>query len=168
MSIYTKTGDKLQTSTFNNTRVNKNDIIIDINGNIDELQSTVMVAYNFQSNEHIKNILLDICKKLYSFWYAISASKNIITEDDILYLESLIDQYYKNIPNLSDFVYPGLTKAASFIHVARTVCRRAERVLISYYLENPINEINLKYINRLSDLLYILALSVDEIKSIKD
>lgn len=167
MSIYTKTGDKLQTSTFTNERVYKNDIIIDINGSIDELQSHIMVAYNFIDDDDIKTILLSLCKELYTFNYAISSGKKLITENNILQLEKLIDQFQDRVPSLSDFVYPGLTKAASFIHVARTVCRRAERLLITFYLNNSIDDNNLKYINRLSDLLYIIALNVDEIKIIK-
>ena len=168
MSIYTKTGDKLQTSTFNNERVYKNDILIDINGSIDELQANIMVAYNFIDDDYIKAILLSICKELYSYGYAISSGKNIITSKEIIRLEKLIDEFQEKVPSLADFVYPGLTKPASLVHVARTVCRRAERLLISYYLDNPINEDNLKYINRLSDLLYIIALNLDEIKIIKE
>lgn len=166
MGIYTKTGDKLQTSTFNDIRVYKNDIIMEVNGSIDELQSNLMVAYNFLEDGYIKEILLSICKKLYSFGYAISSGKSdVITDNDVLDLEKLIDKFQDKIPDLSGFVYPGLTKPSSLIHVARTVCRRTERTLISFYMENELNEINLKYMNRLSDLLYIVALSVDDIKT---
>ena len=167
MKIYTKSGDNLQTSTFNDNRVYKNDIIIEINGTIDELQSSLMIAYNFVIQDDIKDILLRICKQLYSLGYSISSQQVILTANDVENIESLIDTYQQNLPNLNDFVYPGLTKEASFIHMARTICRRVERLLISFYLNHEIIKFNLQYINRLSDLLYILALNVDEIKIIK-
>jgi len=164
MKIYTKSGDRLKTSTYNDERVFKNDMIIEINGTIDELQSHMMVAYNFTEDKDIQETILFIVKQLFSYNYGISSNQETITKDDVNNLEKLIDKYQGNILNLGAFVYPGMTKAASFIHVSRTICRRAERSIISFYQDNTVDETKLEYINRLSDLLYIMALNVDKIK----
>lgn len=156
MKIYTKTGDNLTTSTVNE-RVYKNDILIDISGTIDELQTHLMVAYNFIKNDCFKDLLKDICRTLFTVGYEISSKKNLIDESKVKEFEDIIDKYDHELKPLKEFILPGLSKGASFVHVSRAVARRLERLVVSYAIESKVNEAILQYLNRLSDLLFVIA-----------
>jgi cob(I)alamin adenosyltransferase len=160
LKIYTKTGDNLKTDTFGR-RVFKDDLVIEVNGTIDELQSQLMVTYNLVANEEIKNILLTICNNLFTVGYDISSSGDRFSQEKVHEIEALIDQYDAKLPPLTSFIVPGLTLTSSHLHLARTIARRCERVIVKYALDNFVNYNILKYINRLSDLLFVLARTVE-------
>lgn len=158
MKLYTKQGDNLKTKIFDR-EVYKDDIIIDVIGAIDEVQAHLMVASNFIDRIDIKKKLLAICNDFFKISFDLLNNKSSFEIGNVEALESLIDQYYR--PQ-NAFVIPGQTKASSLLHLARTVVRRCERVIVSYARGNKINDVILKYINRLSDLLFAWALDIEE------
>lgn len=157
MKIYTKTGDNQYTSTVLLDKVKKSDIIIEVTGNIDEAQSALMVAYNFINNEEIKELVKYMADKLFTVGYDIAANKHEIAEFDISYLENKIDYFSGLLPELKEFILPGISKGSSILHLARTIIRRLERSVVEYTFKNKINRFCLMYLNRLSDLLFVMA-----------
>ncbi|HHU55942.1 MAG TPA: cob(I)yrinic acid a,c-diamide adenosyltransferase [Acholeplasmataceae bacterium] len=160
MKIYSKEGDNLKTKTLNN-KVYKDDYLIEVSGTIDEVQAYLMVIYNHINDEEIKKILFSICKDLFTLSYNISINK-AFPEEKTIELESIIDDYENMLTPLDKFIMPGQTKDSSLIHVARTVVRRCERVIVTYARKNNVHKEILKYINRLSDLLFIIARYIEE------
>ncbi|GAA0679917.1 MULTISPECIES: cob(I)yrinic acid a,c-diamide adenosyltransferase [Clostridium] len=161
MQIYTKTGDKGQTSLFDGTRVDKDSDRVEAYGTIDELSSFIGLADTFVEDKEINEILLRIQKKLFFVAGQIATIdkekfKYKIKEGDIKELEDIIDKYIAKTPKVDAFIVPGTSKASASLHVARTVCRRAERRVIHLRRIEDV-EILVKYINRLSDTLYALA-----------
>lgn len=190
MPIYTRTGDKGQTSLFDGTRVSKSHVRVDTYGTIDELNSQIGAAiaeissiknqgsqissnsYNGQvsikkiSNEleNIQQDLLDIGSTL-----AMPGAMPVLGLDNrVKDFETLIDTLTAKMPELKNFILPGGSKAGSLLHVARTVTRRAERRLITLIQEEDIDEEIIKYINRLSDLLFTIARFVNFIEKKKE
>lgn len=162
MKIYTKTGDNLTTSTIKK-RVYKDDLIIECVGTVDELSSSLMVSYNFIEDKEVKEIIIEIIRDLFNVSADIIEYKDriSITEERIVRLESLIDKYSLLLPELKEFILQGLNKASSHMHLSRTISRRLERRVVEYAKENSINHNVLIYLNRLSDLLYMLARYVE-------
>ena len=156
MKIYTKTGDNLKTDTFGR-RVFKDDLVIEANGTIDELQCQLMIAHNMTEHEDIKALLLNICRNLFIIGADISSAGDRFDQEKVYEIETEIDKYSSTLPPLKEFILPGLNLISSHIHLARTVCRRCERVIVKYALDNFVNYNILKYINRLSDLLFVLG-----------
>ena len=161
MKIYTKTGDNLQTDTLGK-RVYKDDLVIEANGTIDELQCQLMVTYNLLKDEDIKQILITICKNLFTVGYDISSAGDNFSQEKVHEIEDLIDKYEASLPPLTEFILPGATLVGSHMHLTRAVARRCERVIVKYALENFVNSNILKYLNRLSDLLFILGRYLDK------
>ncbi|MBC7087397.1 MAG: cob(I)yrinic acid a,c-diamide adenosyltransferase [Tissierellales bacterium] len=162
MGIYTKTGDKGTTSLFDNQRVYKDDIRVESYGTIDELGSFIGLAKNYVEEDEIKEILFKIQNKLFVVASNLATMdqnkiKYRVKEDDIDYLENIIDIYMDKINNPTGFIIPGTNKQSAHLHVARTICRRAERRIISLSKEEYVDETLIKYVNRLSDCLYALA-----------
>lgn len=162
MKIYTKTGDKGSTSLYDGGRVSKDHIRVESYGTIDELGAFLGVAKNYVEDEAIYNIIEDIQRKLFL------VAANLATEDkkktrkkieteDIEYLENIIDIYSEKVGEMKSFILNGSNKESAHMHVCRTVCRRAERKIISLSKIEDIDEMIIKYVNRLSDLLYIVA-----------
>lgn len=165
MGIYTKTGDKGTTSLFDGVRVKKNSLRVDTYGTFDELNAQMSVAEKIAANDENKKLLIDLQYKLF-YLSAEIATKDIeklkaksitIDDSDIKQLESVIDNYASCLPKVDSFVLPGRSIAGAQLHVARTVCRRAERLLNKLAEEAEIREILLIFTNRLSDCLYMLA-----------
>ncbi len=161
MKIYTKTGDKGQTSLYDGARVDKDSIRVESYGTIDELNSYIGVALHYV-NEEDKKILSAIQKKLFDVGGELATRednkfKNNTTEEDVLHLENLIDNYREKTSDVNAFILPGTSKASSHLHVARTICRRAERRIISLSKVEKVSPILIKYVNRLSDLIYAIA-----------
>ena len=158
--IYTKSGDKGKTSLGNGQRVLKSDPRLHTIGEIDELNASLGLACLFATDgmmaillQKIQNDLFDLGADL-----CMPETKTIqVTKDYITRLEHLIDNYNKNLEPLKSFVLPGGTTLASHLHVSRTICRRAERSLVALMQEDNLNPYLLSYINRLSDLLFVLA-----------
>ncbi len=164
MKIYTRTGDKGQTSLYDGNRVFKDDIRVEAYGTIDELNSYIGLCINYIEYEEEKNELRKIQKKLFDIGGELATSdtnkyKNLTSENDVEYLEKLIDTYTKKIEDNGgfQFIVPGTSLASANLHIARTICRRAERRIITLNKEAKINEMLIKYVNRLSDYLYAVA-----------
>ena len=184
MKIYTKTGDKGTTALFGGTRVPKHHIRIDSYGTIDELNSYVGLIRDQDIDEHYKNILLEIQSQMFVIGSILatdpdkSSLKNgkerlnieKIDEEDIALLEQEIDSMNSSIQQMTHFILPGGHTIVSYCHIARCVCRRAERMACLLNENEPVNEYVLKYLNRLSDYLFVLArkltheLKIEEIK----
>tara|TARA_B100000963_G_scaffold57446_3_gene45554 strand:+ start:8607 stop:9161 length:555 start_codon:yes stop_codon:yes gene_type:complete len=164
MKIYTKKGDKGYTQLLGGTTVIKNNKKIECYGTIDELNAFIGNLYDQDINKEQKNTLLTIQNLLFNIGSCIANDnkKNKIdlpniTDDDIHLLESNIDNIEKRLPPLSNFILPSGHPNASKCHIARTVCRRAERTLVSLSEHEEINFLHLKFLNRLSDYLFVLS-----------
>ncbi len=171
-NVYTKTGDKGYTSLVGGQRILKSEIRLDSYGSIDELNSFIgLLMCDLEDVSEI-SLFTEIQKRLFTIG-SILATENKelalkygceITTDDISTLENAIDEIDSGLPKMRYFVLPGGTKTGALAHVCRTVCRRAERYIIALSSEAEVDENLLIYVNRLSDLLFVLArkLSIKE------
>ena len=184
MKIYTKTGDKGTTALFGGTRVPKHHIRIECYGTVDELNSHLGLIRDQDIDKHSKNMLITIQENLFTLGAILAtdpkksllksgkARLNIprISDADITLLEEEMDHMNTTLPPMTHFVLPGGHQTVSFCHIARCVCRRAERLATSLNEIEPLQAELLIYLNRLSDYLFVLArklsydMQVDEIK----
>lgn len=167
MMIYTRGGDQGQTSLLDGTRIPKHSARVDSYGTIDELNSTLGFAKNFVEDVRMREQLHIIQRELFAVAAELAdpsgrefSSK--LTEEHITRFESWIDAYVARLNPVAKFIVPGSSKASGALHMARTVCRRAERLIIALAEQEPVNPLLLKYVNRLSDVLYTLARTVEE------
>jgi cob(I)alamin adenosyltransferase len=168
MKIYTKKGDTGNTSLIGGKIVQKHDLKVDAYGNIDELNSFLGLVRDLSNDKKVNNIIVTIQKKLFSIGSILALGdyksdtkidnkKLQIKKIDIDYIENEIDKIDKNLSPITKFTIPGGNKLISYLHISRCVCRRAERK-ISYVNEIEKLDPNIPaYINRLSDLLFILS-----------
>jgi cob(I)alamin adenosyltransferase len=177
MKIYTKTGDKGETGLFGGDRVSKSSIRIEAYGTIDELNSFIGLAVNEVRNNEIKEVLEEIQNELFTLGSDLATPDNEKTrklEIQRVYahmyvnLESEIDRFEERIDELKNFILPGGTKGASLLHICRTICRRAERLVTALKSTEQINENILIYLNRLSDLLFVLARNENTFSGVPD
>ncbi len=163
MKIYTKRGDKGQTSLFGGTTIQKSSVRIHAYGTVDELNSVLGMALSNPVSSTGKEILIEIQKQLFVLGADLATlpSKDSkierIGNTQIEQLESWIDELDEQLPKLTSFILPGGSAAGSSLHLARTVCRRAERHTVELKTSEPISEETVIYLNRLSDLLFVLA-----------
>lgn len=165
MKIYTKTGDGGQTSLFGGKRVAKDDLRIEAYGTVDELNSVLGLVASFSVWTEIKRIVYELQKDLFRVGADLATpmekgetSKIKRTDEEmVLKLEKEIDRVDKLIPELKNFILPGGNDAAAFLHFGRTVCRRAERRVVSLNEIEKVNEKVKVYLNRLSDFLFVLS-----------
>lgn len=163
MKIYTKKGDKGQTSLFGGIKVGKAGLRLHAYGTADELNSVVGMILAHTVSNTTRKILLSIQEELFvlgSDLATLQSKKTGIArigESDIERLEKLIDKLEQDLPPLTSFILPGGSQPGAILHFARTVCRRAERYTAALMEEETINEWTLVYLNRLSDLLFVLA-----------
>lgn len=164
MKIYTKTGDKGITSLIGGTRVAKHHIRIESYGTVDELNSYIGLINDQDITAHDKEILKQVQDRLFTIGSSLAADPEKsrmqipdLYETDIKLLEEEIDLMDKALPELRHFILPGGNNAISFCHIARCVCRRAERVTIHLSAESPVDDKVIMYLNRLSDYLFTLA-----------
>ena len=164
MKIYTKTGDKGKTSLLGGTRVLKNSKRIEAYGTVDELNSFLGMVRDLEIDKLRKNILNEIQSRLFTVGSSLAAEndramefKPDLKEDDVLQLEDAIDNMNESLPEMRNFIIPGGHQLVSSTHIARTVCRRAERLIIDLSENETIEEIIIRYLNRLSDYLFVLA-----------
>jgi cob(I)alamin adenosyltransferase len=165
VKIYTKTGDLGETGLFAGPRVSKDDVRIEAYGAVDELNAWIGLARAEGPTSHIDSILARIQHELFSVGAELCTPDpdkqelRLIGDRHIELLEANIDQSETMLPPLKQFVLPGGTKVASQLHVARCVCRRAERRLITLAARQPESSFAtlIRYLNRLSDLLFVLA-----------
>ena len=164
MKIYTKTGDQGMTSLFGGKRVSKADLRIDTYGTVDELNSWVGVVRDQDVNQSRKKILLTIQDRLFTIGSMLATEPGntkvkipVLSADDVASLEHEIDAMDSALPAMRSFLLPGGHIAVSFAHVTRTVCRRAERLVIALNDTEPVDPLIIIYLNRLSDYLFVLA-----------
>ncbi|MCX7999101.1 MAG: cob(I)yrinic acid a,c-diamide adenosyltransferase [Leptospiraceae bacterium] len=162
LKIYTKTGDKGETSLANGKRVSKADPQVELYGTVDELNSAIGIGVSFLTDEIQKEEIYQIQSLLFELGSELAGFRvnntSVIYENDIEFLEKEIDKMQVEIPPLKSFILPGGTQAAAFFHLARTICRRLERLMVKNKQEGQeIFEVSIKFINRLSDYLFVLA-----------
>ncbi|MDI9494655.1 MAG: cob(I)yrinic acid a,c-diamide adenosyltransferase [Bacillota bacterium] len=162
MKIYTKTGDKGQTSLYDGTRVDKDSLRVESYGTIDELNSYIGFASKFIEDEKIRESLKRIQTRLFFVAGELATVeegkfKYKVKEEDIKALEGIIDDYLPKISGFDAFIVPGSSQASAALHVARTICRRAERRILSLKRHEEVSDTLLKFVNRLSDVLYTYA-----------
>jgi len=174
--IYTKTGDKGETSLIGGTRVPKYHDRIEAYGTLDELNSFIGTLRDQLNEEHLRNILLRVQENLFTAESLLATDPETpltrslpqLSEDDVLELENEIDAMNAHLPPIKTFILPGGHPLVSLCHVCRTVCRRAERIIIKLASEMAVDEILIKYINRLSDYLFVLARELAFVNNIPD
>lgn len=162
MKIYTKTGDKGKTSLYDNTRVDKDSMRVESYGTIDELNSALGFARNFVEDKEVIEILYTIQRELFDVAGELATLDREkfpekIRESHIEALEKIIDSYIARIEQVDKFIIPGTNKQSAALHVARTICRRAERRILTLNRHEPVSPLLIKYVNRLSDVIYTLA-----------
>ena len=164
MKIYTKTGDSGQTSLVGGTRVSKTELRIEAYGTVDELNSYVGLLRDQAINNDRKDILKEIQDRLFTIGSILASEpeqtkKRIpdLHESDIELLEKEMDKMDESLEPMRFFILPGGHQSVSFGHLARTVCRRAERITLRLAQETEVNDLVIKYLNRLSDYLFVLC-----------
>ncbi len=162
--IYTKTGDNGETSLFGGKRVWKDDLRIAAYGTVDELNAVIGTAIAEIKNVELNSVLISLQNVLFSIGADLATPlENTnsliprIDQNNIEQLEKIIDNHDSQLPQLKNFILPGGSKGASLLHLARTVCRRAEREVVALSKNEKINSFVEIYLNRLSDLLFVLA-----------
>ena len=175
MKIYTKTGDSGTTALFGGKRVSKADLRIDTYGTIDELNSWIGIVRDQPVNEKRKNVLVEIQDRLFTVGSILATEPGntkvkvpSLIESDISFLEKEIDAMDGELPAMKSFVLPGGHQSVSFCHVARTVCRRGERLTIALNSQEAVDSLVIKYLNRLSDYLFVLARKMAQELSVED
>lgn len=164
MKIYTRTGDAGTTSLFGGKRVSKADLRIEAYGTVDELNAWMGVLRDQGINAGRKEVLLAIQDRLFVMGSMLATEPGntkvkipLLTEEDVAFLEKEIDSMQAALPPLRSFILPGGHTAVSFCHVARTVCRRAERMVIHLHASEPVDAQVTIFLNRLSDYLFMLS-----------
>jgi cob(I)alamin adenosyltransferase len=164
MKIYTRKGDKGKTSLIGGTRVPKHHMRIEAYGTVDELNSWLGVIRDMTTNDAVKTLLKEIQDRLFTVGSALAAepehSKMILPDlmpADVETLELDIDRMNETLPELKNFILPGGHLAASYCHVARCVCRRAERLIVDLSENDTVDALVIQYMNRLSDHLFVLS-----------
>ena len=175
MKIYTKTGDKGNTSLFGGKRVPKNNIRIEAYGTVDELNASLGVIISEHVSDSVKNIIKKIQNDLFVLGGDLATpldNSNVkiprTTEIMVSFLEGEIDSHNSKIEELKSFILPGGTKTSALLHLSRTICRRAERRVVELANVEQINEEIVKYLNRLSDLLFIFARFENFVNNVPD
>ena len=159
MKIYTKTGDKGQTSLVGGTRVSKDNAQIEAYGTVDELNSAIGIVAG-EDTVYV-DFLQDIQHKLFNIGSVLASEGNLdfelptVSEEDILLIEKEIDRLNEGLPRLKNFILPGGNVLSAHTHLARCICRRAERRVVT--LENDEYLIHIRFLNRLSDYLFVLS-----------
>ena len=169
MKIYTKTGDDGTTGLFGGARVPKHHIRIESYGTVDELNSYIGLVRHRKIDAKAEAIFGEIQDRLFTIGSILASDpskSNLKTPDlnesDIELLEKEMDRMNEELPEMRSFVLPGGNDTVSFCHIARCVCRRAERLAVQLNVEEPINPLVTKYLNRLSDYLFVLSRKITQ------
>ena len=175
MKIYTRTGDGGDTSYFDGTRVRKDDPRLDTYGDVDELNAWLGFVRASAIDQDLETVLAKIQQDLFALGAQLAdpggklserVLKAIMSDADVIRLEGAIDDYERDLPPLRKFILSGGTPAGAALHVARTVCRRAERRMVA--LDPAVDGVLLRYVNRLSDLLFVLARVVNHRAGVRE
>ncbi|MDQ3193010.1 MAG: cob(I)yrinic acid a,c-diamide adenosyltransferase [Bacteroidota bacterium] len=164
MKIYTKTGDKGQTSLLGGTRVPKYHLRIEAYGTVDELNSFIGLIRDQEIDEPTKKLLIEIQDRLFTIGSSLASDPEKskmkipdLKEQDIFLLEQEMDKMNESLPEMRSFVLPGGHTTISYCHIARCVCRRAERNIIHLSEKSFVADMVIIYLNRLSDYLFVLS-----------
>ncbi len=164
MKIYTKTGDEGTTSLFGGKRVSKSELRIDTYGTVDELNSWMGVLRDQEVNQKRKDVLIEIQDRLFTIGSILATEPEntkvkipSLSENDVAFLEKGMDEMDALLQPMRFFVLPGGHTSISWGHVTRTVCRRAERLVIALHQHEKVEPLVIKYLNRLSDYLFVLC-----------
>jgi len=156
--IYTRTGDDGSTGLGNGDRIAKDSMRVEAYGTVDELNSTVGVVLAKDIPETVAAMLLDVQHDLFNLGGELCIPGHImVTTDDVTKLEDALDKLNEDLPPLKEFILPGGGESAAACHMARAICRRAERRVMTLGTTEDINPVALNYLNRLSDLLFVAA-----------
>jgi cob(I)alamin adenosyltransferase len=166
--IYTRAGDKGKTGLLSGERIDKADPRVEAYGTVDELGTFLGLA-KVHSSKRIADYLHGIQQKLFLINAELATNVDSLEEEDplrnleqvksedVVHLEKIADELSEELPLLKNFVIPGGTKGSAYLHVSRTVCRRAERRIVEFSNQHPVNDELIRYINRLSDLLFVMS-----------
>jgi cob(I)alamin adenosyltransferase len=156
--IVTRTGDAGTTGLGDGSRTTKDSLRIDAMGEVDELNSCIGVLLCEEIPHAVRAALLDVQNDLFDLGGELCLpGMNLVKDNQVARLEDLADQFNADLPMLKEFILPGGTRPAALAHLARTVCRRAERAMVRLAGAEPVSDAARRYINRLSDLLFILG-----------
>lgn len=167
--IYTRTGDDGTTGLGDGSRINKDSLRVEAMGDVDELNSVIGIMLTEPVPEHLLGLLTQIQHDLFNVGGEICIPGYVILQqtriDD---LEEAIDTLNDDLAPLKEFILPGGTKASAYCHLARTVCRRAERKLVELHRNETVTDISLQYLNRLSDLLFVMCRTMNKEAGVLD
>ena len=172
--IYTKKGDKGETSLYGEIRCRKSDIRIRAIGEIDELNAILGLARAHTEDGELSAIVSHIQEDLFTIGAQLASVKkqapnvHLISEDNIAQLENCIDNLDKQLEPLRNFILPGGGVMSSYLHLTRSVCRRAERTIVELAGVEPVESTILAYLNRLSDLLFVMARIANQRRGIQE
>ena len=163
--IYTKTGDDGTTGLVGGSRVKKYDLRLEAYGTVDELNSWIGLLRSHRLSENENNYLIQIQNKLFNIGSRLASDKKgneftlslSVKDSDIMEIEKAIDDLEKDLPELTQFILPGGDVVVSQCHIARSVCRRAERRILEFAEQSPVQTEIIKYVNRLSDFLFVFS-----------
>ena len=154
--IVTRKGDSGETSTANGSRIAKDDLLMHVQGDIDELNSVLGLLAGHLAGDQLKDIR-DVQHVLFDIGGEISLGQSLLKNEKLVVLEKKIDAFNLDLKPLKEFILPGGNEAGALCHLARTVCRRVERNVVSLYRSKERNPVALSYLNRLSDFLFVFA-----------
>ena len=175
MKIYTKTGDTGTTMLFGGSRVPKSDLRIEAYGTVDELNSYVGLVRHRNIDPRHQKVLAEVQDRLFTLGSILASDpskENVkvpdLHESDIELLETEIDHMNEYLPEMKFFILPGGNDTIGFFHIARCICRRAERLCVALNSEAEVPAIVIKYLNRLSDYLFVLARAIGQDDSVEE
>lgn len=176
--IYTRTGDLGETGLFGGGRVRKNDLRVAAYGTVDELNAILGVARSALPNDpthaQIDQFVVRVQHQLFNFGAELAAPQpathgaEFVNDADVAWLEQTIDAWEQSLAPLRNFILPGGTLEAAHLHWARTVCRRAERLIVELAASEPLRDEILRYVNRLSDALFVAARTANRLAGAAD
>ena len=172
-SYYTGKGDKGETDTMGFGRISKDTKLADLLGDIDELNSMIGVSIANTSDEHVSNIMRTLQDRLFIAGSDVASSESHrsakrIKESDVKWVEEQVDEIGAKLPELKKFVLPGGSVSSAYLHLARSVARRAERTAVSLSKKQKLNEQLLAFLNRASSLLFVCALYMNKKEGVEE
>lgn len=167
--IYTRTGDKGTTGLGDGTRVAKNHLRVQAMGDVDELNAVIGLMLTESISAPVANVLTQIQHDLFDLGGELCMpGYQMVKSERVTALEETLDDWNESLAPLREFILPGGSKAAAYCHLARTVCRRAERTMHTLNAQEQLTEVSLQYINRLSDLLFVLCRILNQEAGVAD
>ncbi len=167
--IYTRTGDDGTTGLGDGSRTHKDSLRVEAFGAVDELNSVIGQLAAHALPDQMQREVAGIQHELFDLGAELCIpGHSVVTDEQVTHLENYLDELNADLPPLEEFILPGGTPAAAVCHLARAVCRRAERRVVSLAHEEAVNTAGLRYLNRLSDLLFVMARSLNRAMGVKD